>query len=291
MSNETSYNRIMKLLKPIMFEVEPIPTSAITHGVARLPKDRQWSIACWPDGKTDKEGNEIYPEIPYMGGEKYIIVENREVLQPLTEVLCEKNKNMRVEVINIDNEYFSVNFYEVEPDKIKNEYLTPVVTFVNSYNGKVKARATAGLLRVMPNGERMFLNTGSVFFEYKHHADSGRFMHQIITKQVDEMMNEFSTVQKKIEKLKKFDVPVSGISNFMLEIMPDSKKFPKEAINLAVEHVGMELELFEQKPNLWLVYTALATSVKKLDSKMLMHDRERADSLAWANILNHANIK
>lgn len=279
---------IMKIVRPILFEVELIDTKEdlkIDKNCKRIPFDRQTSVRTWPKGR-----NEQY-EIPYMGGEKYVLVRNKEVLEPLVDVLTKnpKFKNLQVRVSNVDNEIFTVDFFNVAPDKRKNDYIAPVIRFVNSYNGKVKAKASAALYRIDKEGKETFYNNGGVFYEFKHHSDDQAVSLEQIYESVDLILEDFSNINEQVEKLKAFEV--SEVTKTISEIVPDPKHYPKKAISLAIELVQYESTLFNVTPNLWLVYTALAQAVKKesFQSSLNDHDKEKADAVAWENTLNFAD--
>jgi len=280
---ETSNNvsKLRRILKDILFPVEVVPFFQYVKGLKRLPSDRSMCVLAYTDGKENK------PECTYIGGEKYVLVENREVIDPLLEVLTKHFKNLRVRVINVDNEMFTVDFFNVAPDKRKNDYIAPAIRFVNSYNGKKPASASAAVYRVNKEGKEQFLASGSKHYEFKHHSDNGAVQITKISEQVEEMLKEFTTISEQVERLKKIEV--SEIGKTMEQIVPDAKKYPKKAISTAIELVSYESMLLGSTPNLWLVYTALAQAVKQNDSKLDQMQREDADAIAWENTLNFAD--
>jgi tetrahydromethanopterin S-methyltransferase subunit B len=279
--------QILTLLKPILFEVELINTTEIVtdKNCARLPFDRYTSVRTWPKGKNEKY------EIPYMGGEKYVLVTNNEVLNPLVDVLTKnpKFKNLQVRVSNVNNEVFTVDFFNMPPDKRKNDYIAPVIRFVNSYNGKVKAKASAALYRIDKEGKQSILNSGSVAYEFKHHSDEGAVRIAEISESVDKILEDFATVNEQVEKLKAIEV--SEVTKTINDIVPDAKHYPKKAISHAIELVTYESVLFGVQPNLWLIYTALAQAVKKesLQTSLNDYQKEVADAVAWENTVNFAD--
>lgn len=279
---------LLKILSQIMFEVEMDKTrNWVSKKIARLPFDRSWCVLTYPTGTQNP------PEIPYIGGEKYVLVKNSDIIMPLLEVLKDKFKDIRVHLTNVNNEVFSVEFYEVMPDKIKVGYLAPTIRIENSYNGKVKAKAKAGLVWLHKNNEgeviEEFLNNGAVAYEFKHHSDEGSVRITELAEQVDKILADFTSVKQQIEALKKIEV--KEVLKTMEQICPDAKKYPKKAIPLAVELINYDTQVFNSEPNLWLVYTALAQAVKKNESSMDNYEKDTADSVAWANVLEYAGLR
>jgi hypothetical protein len=283
METSNAVKKVMKVLAPILFPVKLEKFKQFTRGFKRLPGDRQWCVNAYTDGIENP------PECTYIGGEKYVLVENSEVLNPLVLVLQEKFKNLRVRVGNTDNEVFVVDFFSEAPDRRKNDYIAPVIRVENSYNGKKKAKATAAIYAIDKNGKESFYSTKSnVNYVFKHHSDEGAVKIAEIAGKVDEMLAEFNNIEQQIETLKKFEV--KEITKTLEELVPDAKKYPKKAVSLAVELVGYETNLMGTTPNLWIMYTALAQAVKKSDFESSLKDwqKEEADAVAWENCLNYA---
>lgn len=279
---------LLKILAPILFDVEFTKFSKYVKGLASLPFDRHYCVLTYPDGR-DKP-----PHCPYIGGEKYVLIPNNDILMPLIEVLKGKFKDIRARVQNIDNQVFTVDFYEVLPDRIKVGYLAPTIRIVNSYNGKIKATAKAGLVWIHRNKEtgkieEEILNNGGIHYVFKHHSDEGHIKMTEIAKQVDEILAGFGSVKSQIERLEK--IKVTEVLSTLHEIVPDAKAYPKKAIPLALELVTYDSQVFGTEPNLWLLYTALAQAVKKNESTMDDYQKDMADSVAWANVLEYAELR
>jgi len=278
-----SLKKVMKVLNPILFPVALQEFKPFTRKLKRLPADRQWCVLAYTDG-VDSD-----PECTYIGGEKYVLVQNADIVNPLVLVLKDKFKNLRVRVGNTDNEVFVVDFFNEAPDRRKNDYIAPVIRVENSYNGKKKAKATAAIYAIDKEGRESFYSTkSSVEYVFKHHSDEGAVSITEIAGKVDEMLSEFNNIEEQIEKLKKFEV--TEITKTLEELVPDAKKYPKKAISLAVELVGYESQLFGTPANLWLMYKALAQAVKKstFESSLKDWQKEEADAVAWENCLNYA---
>lgn len=282
---KTVLENIMAILAPIFFPVEVLPFMPYCIGITRLPLDRTMCVATWP-GKKTKQG---HPEIPYIGGEKYTLVENSTILTKIAEILCNKFPHLRASVVNTENEVFTVNFFSLTADKITSDFFTPMFTFKNSYNGKVKASSSAGMYRVTKDGRHLEMHLSEKAYTYKHHSDETAISFTKIIESVEAMLTDVKTIEKKIKVLKK--IQVDNIAEIMTKIAPDRKTLPEKAVQIGVQNVEYQTLLLNEKPNLWILYTSLVYGIKNHEGSLETWKRTDAEGIAWQNVLNFAKIE
>lgn len=171
--------------------------------------------------------------------------------------------------INRNNCSFAVDYilsdkkYHVKV-KSGNDKLTPMLRFVNSYDGSCKTSGSFGFFReVCSNG--LHVSQQQIGFSVKHRGAICEIVLPEIGSLVNKFMdNEFYTLQRKFEVLA--ETPVLNVQEFVKLTAEKIKMFKFEAsdknpapslnANTVIDTMTREARQLGVTPNLWLGYNA-----------------------------------
>lgn len=281
-------------LKPICFNVEKVESvSLVKNKNMEYNSENAFAIvASWPEQKRQKTLN-------YCSG-VYKLITNASILEPLIPVLKTKFKHLDLSVTNDKDAQFTVRMSPVVPSFSPNsEVIKPAITFTNSYDGKVLAQATGGLVRYMVDHEGNVFATFSSFLEglsfrytFKHSNEEIYSMTELSSK-IDEYIENFETVETQIEMLKAVDIVNVTSSNLEKLIRNLSKGtfFPINDIESTIDRILYEEVIFDVVPNLWTVYNAMNYILEITDKVLTTKQRMDADEKIYANVCEFFNTK
>jgi hypothetical protein len=203
--------------------------------------------------------------------------------------------------INRENRSFAVDYILADESyhvNIKNgmDKLTPMLRFVNSYDGSCKTSGHFGFFRqVCSNG--LHVAHSNIGFSVKHKGDVAEVVLPEITQLIARFMdNEFYSLQKKFEVLA--ETPITDLQGFVkftcdklsLFQYEASEKNPEPSLNarLVLDAINRESRLLNTAPNLWLGYNAFNEVLhgklkktfeaqKQLDAKIFEHTLQMAN--------------
>lgn len=274
-------------LKSICFPVSKVETSEVLKD-ANMSYNSENAFAIvgsWPELKRTKVLN--------FCSSVYKLIENALILEPLVPVLEAKFKDIKIIVGNDKDAQFTVRMSPVIPSfSRKVEVIKPAIIFANSYDGKLLAQATGGLVRytVDKKGEvsemySSFLKDLSFSYTFKH-SNENIYSMEGISKTIDEYVANFHNVEKQIAMLKR--VTIKSVRNADLEKLirrlTAGTVFPLKEIDGAITRILYEAEIFGTNPNLWNVYNALNYILENSESQLTNKMRIDADTKIYANV-------
>lgn len=272
-------------LSEIFFQVNKVPSvDLMQNAKMEFNSDNSYAIVgVWPDRqKTLNFCSDVYQ-----------LVENKAVLEPLIPVLEERFKHLDLFVSNDKDAQFSVRISPVTPTlSLRSEVTFPMVTFINSYDGKVQAQATGGLIRyfVDAKGEvqvtySSYLKNLSFAYKFKHNNDSIYDMLELSNK-IDSYLGDFSKVTEQIEKMKQFEISEKKVSKF-LEKMANGTIFPLKELEETKERVIYESMILDRNPNLWTIYNAMNYITENSEKSLTKKMRMDVDAKIYVNMLEY----
>lgn len=274
-------------LKSICFPVEKIETREILKN-AEMAYNSENAFAIvgnWPELNRTKVLN--------FCSSVYKLIENALILEPLVPVLEAKFKDVKINVGNDKDAQFAVRMSPVVPSfSRRGEVIKPAITFANSYDGKLLAQATGGLVRYTVDKEGVvsemyssYLKDLSFSYTFKHSNENIYSMEGISLK-IDEYIANFHNVEKQIKLLKQ--VPVKSTKSAQLEKLirnlTKGTVFPLKEIEQTIERILYEAEIFGTIPNLWTVYNSMNYILEYSESSLTNKMRIDADTKIYANV-------
>jgi hypothetical protein len=255
-------------LKTIFFNVEKVASQSVMKNPnMEFNSDNAYAIVGkWPvPAKVENTPADIREKTLNFCSEVYQLIRNQDVIEPLIPVLEAKFKNIDVWVSNDKDAQFTVRVAPA-PDlgQTMVEIILPLVTFTNSYDGKVQAQATGGMVRYLVDGKGHVFHTYSTYmkglsFVYKFkHNNEGIYDMLNLSNRIDEYVKEFSKVTDLIERMKK--VTLSSDSTKLEEFLRKMSKgtiFPLKELEDSIDRIQYESAVMDCDVNLWLVYNAM----------------------------------
>lgn len=274
-------------LKSICFAVNKVETREILKDEAMsYNSENAFAIvASWPELKRTKVLN--------FCSSVYKLIENALILEPLVPVLEKKFKDLKINVGNDKDAQFTVRMSPVIPSfSRKVEVIKPAITFANSYDGKLLAQATGGLVRYTVDSKgtvsemyTSYLKDLSFSYTFKH-SNENIYSMEGISATIDEYIANFHNVEKQIEMLKR--VTIKNVRNSDLEKLirrlTTGTVFPLKEIDGAITRILYEAEIFGTNPNLWNVYNSLNYILENSESQLTNKMRIDADTKIYANV-------
>lgn len=292
-------------LKTICFDVEKVESKELAKNPnMEYNSDNSFAIlANWPEVTDELTKRVLIPArqktLNYCSG-VYKLITNASILEPLIPVLDSKFKSLDMSVTNDKDAQFTVRMSPVVPSFSPNsEVIKPAITFTNSYDGKVLAQATGGLVRYMVDHKGNVFATFSSFLEghsfrytFKHSNEEIYSMTELSTK-IDEYIENFASVETQIETLKAIDIvkPTSNKLEKLVRNLAKGTLFPIKDIEDAIERIMYEEMIFDVAPNLWTVYNAMNYILETTDKVLTTKQRMDADEKIYANVCEFLNGK
>ena len=275
-------------LKDIFFNVEKVPSVELAANKnMEYNSDMAYAIkANWPNGreKTLNYCSDIYA-----------LIRNQDVLEPLIPVLEEKFKHLDVYVGVDKDSQFSVRISPVVPSvTIREEVIVPLITFTNSYDGKVLAQATGGLTRHMVDDKGNVFTTWSTFmhglsFSYKFkHNNEGIYSMTELSTRIDQYLGEFIKVEEQVALMKTFIVNKRGdkMTEF-IETMAKGSIFPLKDLEETLERIEYESMVLDCDPNLWTIYNSMNYITEGTEKALTKKMRMDVDAKVYVNMLEY----
>ncbi len=283
-------------LRAICFPVSKVPLSAI------LPNHEYNSENAF--AIVGNVGIKLQPShnIPLVDRNKvlnfcsdvYKLVENKSILEPLIPVLDQKFKGLEITVDNSKDAQFFVKVSPLLPYiSKKSEIILPAISFINSYDGKIKAQAIGGLVRYVVDNKgnvlknfATYLKGLSFIYEFKH-SNTAIYSMLEVSNHIDTYIENFATVQHQIELLKSIDVENATNKNIdnIIRKMAKGTQFPLKSIDDVIDRIVYEMYLFECNFNLWILYNAMNFVLETCEAELSKKLRMEADNKIFANIL------
>lgn len=274
-------------LKTIYFPVEKVPSVELSkNSNMEYNSENAYAIVAKLDGNREKTLN-------YCSA-IYKLIENASILRPLVPMLEEKFKSVNVYVRNDKDAQFSVRISPLVPSfSPKTEVIKPLITFTNSYDGKLLAQATGGLVTYLVDEKGDVETTYSTFlkglsfaYTFKHSTDEIYTM-EGIAGQVDEYIANFKKVKDQIAMMKQIDIakPTSAKLEKLLRKLSKGNVFPLKEIETTIDRINYVSEIFGTPISLWTIYTAMNHTLETSDSSLTGKMRIDADAKIYVNIL------
>lgn len=272
-------------LKSICFPVEKVETKEMLKSVdVGYNSENAYAIV----GRWDKR-----EKILNFCSSVYKLIENAVILEPLIPVLEAKFKNLTISVGNDKDSQFTVRMSPIAPSfSRKIEVILPLITFANSYDGKLLAQATGGLARYLVDKQgnvsvmySSYLKDLSFSYTFKH-SNENIYSMEGISKLVDDYITNFHNVEKQIEILKRVTIKSTKSADLekLIRKLTTGTVFPLKEIEQAIERIRYESEIFETNPNLWNVYNSLNYILENSESQLTNKMRIDADTKIYANV-------
>jgi len=273
-------------IKPICFTVKKVESTEVLNSDIAFNSENAFAVMGYVGSKRQ-------PKILNFCSSVYKLISNKAILEPLMPVLEKKFKHLNIDVINDKDAQFSVKISPVVPSFSKrSEVIRPAIIFANSYDGKVLAQATGGLVRYMVDKNGNVFQTYSTFmkdlsFSYTFkHSDTEIYSMERISKLIDEYLINFYSVESQIKKLKKRvinDTTSDGLDKVVRQLAAGTV-FPLKEVEETIERVAYESEVFGTKPNLWTVYNSMNYILENSESALTAKARIDAGTKIYANV-------
>lgn len=274
-------------LKSICFPVEKIETREVLKNaeMAYNSENAYAIVGSWPEiGRT---------KVLNFCSSVYKLIENALILEPLVPVLESKFKDLKISVGNDKDSQFTVRMSPVIPSfSRKGEVIKPAITFANSYDGKLLAQATGGLVRytvdkkgVVSEMYSSFLQGLSFSYTFKH-SNENIYSMEGISRTIDEYIANFHNVEKQIKMLKRVLVESKSNSDLekLIRNLTKGTVFPLKEIEETIQRINYESEIFGTTPNLWTVYNSMNYILEYSESSLTNKMRIDADAKIYANV-------
>lgn len=273
-------------LKPICFPVQKTESSNVLNSGISFNSENAFAV-------VGTVGTAKTPKILNFCSSVYKLITNKAILEPLIPVLEKKFKHLNMSVINDKDAQFSVKISPVVPSfSKKSEVIRPAIIFANSYDGKVLAQATGGLVRYVVDKKGNVFETYSTFmkelsFSYTFkHSDKEIYSMERISKLIDEYLINFYSVEAQINKLKKRsiqDETSKGLEKLVRQLAAGTV-FPLKEIEETIQRINYESEIFGTKANLWTVYNSMNYILESSESALTAKARVDAEAKIYANV-------
>lgn len=285
-----------KELEHICFHVEKVDSVDLMKNSEMLfNSDNAYAIVGkWPVKETEpNKPAKIKEKTLNFCSSLYNLIENRAILEPLIPVLESKFKHLEISAISDRDAQFTVRISPTIPAFSPNtEVIKPAVTFINSYDGKVLAQATGGLVRHLVDEKGNVFTTFSSFlkglsfaYTFKHSNEDIYSMEQISSK-IDEYIAEFAKVESQIDMLKA--ITIEKATNAKLEkLVRNLAKgtiFPLKEVEETIERIQYEEMIFDTEPNFWSIYNAMNYILENTEASLTRKMRMDADTKIYANL-------
>jgi hypothetical protein len=283
-------------LQTIFFDVNKVPSADYDKNQnMEYNSDNSYRIvATWP-----REGKEPREKSLNFCSDIYALIRNQEVLEPLIPVLEEKFKHLDVSVGCDKDAQFSVRISPVIPSfSAREEIVVPLITFTNSYDGKVLAQATGGLTRHIVDEKGNVFTTWSTFlhglsfsYKFKHNTDGIYSMTELSTR-IDQYLGDFQKVEEQVALMKTFAINKRGdkMGEF-LEHMAKGSIFPLKDIEETLERIEYESMVLDCDPNLWTIYNAMNYITESTEKALTKKMRMDVDAKVYVNMLEYMAVE
>jgi len=279
-------------LERICFPVEKIPT-----------------IELMKDDKMEFNSENSFAIVGTIGDRKktlnfcssvYALVENVHVLEPLIPVLEGTFKSLDIKAFSEKDAQFFVRMSPTIPSVSPNvEVIKPALTFRNSYDGKILAQATGGLVRYFVDEKgtvnqtyASFLKGLSFSYTFKHSNENIYSMHGIAA-ELEKYVANFGTVEKQIEFLKAVNIEKATTNKLekLIRVFSKGAMFPLKEIEETIDRIHYEGLIFDTDPNLWSIYNAMNYILETSESALTKKMRIDADAKIFENIVEFVATK
>lgn len=284
-------------LEPICFQVEKVESvSVMKNDAMQFNSENSFAIlGSWPTENGVKE------KILNFCSGVYNLIENKTILEPLIPVLEAKFKDLKIVVSNNNDAQFTVRMSPFIPSFSPNtEVIRPAITFTNSYDGKVLAQATGGLVRHVVDAKGKVFTTFSSFlkelsfaYTFKHNNEAIYSMVGISEK-IDAYIQDFSSVESQIAFLKKVTIsnPTSAKLSKLIRKFAAGTLFPIKDIEDTIDRINYESEIFAtDEPSLWNIYNSMNYIVEDTEKVLTAKMRIDTDAKIYANIVEFISKK
>jgi hypothetical protein len=285
-------------LKTIFFPVEKVPSASIMQNPdMEFNSDNAYAIvATWP-AELKPASNVPLPKQRQKTlnfcSDVYQLILNQDVLEPLIPVLEQKFKSLEIIVSNDKDAQFGVRVSPA-PESLQKmtEVIVPLVTFTNSYDGKLLAQATGGMVRYLVDDKGNVFQTFSTYlkglsFVYKFkHNNEGIYTMLELSEKIDQYLAEFHKVTDLIEGMKQITVKTAGLEKFLRK-MADGTIFPLKELEETIERIHYESMLLDVEPNLWTVYNAMNYITENTEAALTQKHRMDVNAKVFINMVEH----
>lgn len=268
-----------------------------------FPVAKEVTVELFKDSAMEVNSENAYAIVGRIGKRKkvlnfcsevYKLVENSNVLEPLMPVLEQKFKGFEARVKSTKDAQFFVNVTPTIPTvSPKTEVILPAVSFVNSYDGKIKAQAIGGLVRYMVDEKgrvsvtfSTYLKGLSFVYEFKH-SNSAIYSMEEVSTHIDNYITNFETIENQIDLMKAVTIekPTSAKIEKLIRNLVKGTHFPLKSIDETIQRIEYEMDVFECDLNLWILYNSMNFILENCEADLSQKLRMEADNKIYANIL------
>lgn len=290
-----------KELEKIFFDVEKVPSVELSKfdNMEYNSENAYAIVAKWPALNDKKEGVLRRKTLNYCS-DVYQLILNKDILEPLIPVLESKFKKINIRVGNDKDAQFGVRVSPAPTGLQKmSEEIVPLVTFTNSYDGKVLAQATGGLLRYLVDAKGNVFEMYSTFikglsFTYKFkHNNEGIYSMIELSDKVDQHVNEFAKITDLVERMQSVPVKARGADALekFLRKMADKTIFPLKELEETIERVQYESMVLDCDPNLWTVYNSMNYITENSEAALTKKNRMDVNAIILTNIVQYMDVQ
>lgn len=289
------------LLQTIFFLVEKLPSVEIMKNpVMEFNSDNSYAIvATWPESVEQVKGKDFHKAARQKTlnfcSDVYTLIKNQDVLEPLIPVLEERFKTIEMRVGNDKDAQFGVRI-SPKPDSLHKmtECIVPLVTFTNSYDGKVMAQATGGMLRYLVDDQgritlmySTYLRGLSFSYKFKHNNEGIYSMLELSAK-IDQYIADFAKVTDLVSIMKSIPVKTTPkkLEEFLRE-MSTGTIFPLKELEETMERIQYEMMVLDTDASLWTVYNAMNYIVENSDAALTSKHRMDVNAKIYMNIVEY----
>lgn len=283
-------------LDQIFFHVEKVESASIAANKnMEYNSDNSFAILAKWETKSESitQENTIREKTLNYCSDVYQLVRNQDVLKPLIPVLEEKFKFVDLYVSNDKDAQFSVRVSPVAPSvSVRNEVVLPLITFTNSYDGKVQAQATGGMVRHLVDEKGIVHITFSTYlkglsFSYKFKHNNERVYDMLdLSGKIDTYLADFSNVTEQVENMKKFEIKHKSIEDFLTK-MAQGTIFPLKDLEETLGRVHYESMILDTEPNLWTIYNSMNYITEYTEKSLTKKMRMDVDAKIYVNMLEY----
>ena len=270
---------LIEKLAPVLHRVEIVESKSIFPDFDFTP-DNSHSIVTYPnpDGK---------PVVVNSCTIDYRLIRNEDILVPLLSVLEKRFESLDVNVRNVNNKRFFVDFHGKPDRKMEVGEIYPSIRFQGSYDNRLKFTVSAALFRVWCDNQ-CASPIGEMFKVNIKHRKRNIFNLEETIEMIENSLDSFPEVIKAKKALEAY--PTAKIDKDLIEAMKkivEETPYPVRQIESASIIAYQEMSKFNFKEmNLWLAYHGL-NNVLNHDRSFAMdeHIRRDADKKVMANVM------
>lgn len=233
-----------KFPEELVYPVEKIPAWEVNPGFNTNSYNSHVVVVTTPTGKL--KVNDCSKD--------YQLIRNSALIDPIIDGLAPNHKVL-VTGSAWNNAVFSINISvgRALDEKVVVDKLYPMISILNSYNGKIKCTTRLGIMRgVCTNGLMLPESSDIKFLQFSHTPSNEE---HIAIGRILEVFGEFLEHAGDIAEVYD-DLKVSPVSDVVsrVEEVIENTAFPNKFKEDVIDRINLEMSTFKFKQTDWLVY-------------------------------------